>query len=454
MLYILISAVALVLLNVYTSNTMRSITFRAGQQSLEAKTRLISSALLQAETMTPAEVERVIDSLEDLNTTRTVVTDAGGGTLYDSYGEAQLVLFPEILTALRGNDVFYSVYVDRAVESRAAVPLTRHGEILGVVYLMEYDTEQGILIDSLQNNILRISFALEVCIILVSLIFSGTFSRRIRRILHSVRKMQEGDYRQRIDTNGRNELDRLGQAFNDLAERLEESEARRRQFVSDASHELKTPLASIKLLADSILQNEMDVQTQREFVGDIGREADRLGRLSQKLLTLTRLDSALEEEREIIPIAPTVEKVARMLRPLAQLRGITIETRLTTDCTILTVEDDLYQIVFNLTENAIKYNKEGGSVLLTLLCEEENTILTVEDTGMGIPPEAQEHIFLRFYRVDKARSRAAGGAGLGLSIVHDMVERNFGTISVASRDGGGSIFTVTFPKFEPEGGDV
>lgn len=116
----------------------------------------------------------------------------------------------------------------------------------------------------------------------------------------------------------------------------------------------------------------------------------------------------------------------------------------------MTVEDDLYQIVFNLTENAIKYNRQDGWVGVSVRRADDQVELRVEDNGAGIPPESMEHIFERFYRVDKARSRAAGGAGLGLSIVHDMVERSYGTITVQARPGGGTIFTVRFPHFDLE----
>ena len=194
----------------------------------------------------------------------------------------------------------------------------------------------------------------------------------------------------------------------------------------------------------------MDPETQREFIGDIGREADRLGRLTQKLLTLTKLDSSVEEEREILDAAPVVRKVVRMLLPLARLRGIGIDTTFEPDCSVMTVEDDLYQIVFNLTENAIKYNRQDGWVGVSVRRAGDQVELRVEDNGAGIPPESMEHIFERFYRVDKARSRAAGGAGLGLSIVHDMVERSYGTITVQARPGGGTIFTVRFPHFDLE----
>ncbi|MBQ3356810.1 MAG: HAMP domain-containing histidine kinase [Oscillospiraceae bacterium] len=450
--YILITAVVLFLLNIYTSSTMRRMIFNAQRQSLEEKAKLMTSALLPIDDLASADTELTINSLDDLRTTRTVVTDAEGVALYDSLtvGSAAgaQVDFPELSTALEGQDVFYSVYGDGAIESRVSMPLMRGGRVRGAVYLMQRSTEQAQLIDALQTNVLRLSIALEIVVILISLLFSTAFSRRLRRIMQSIRRMREGDYSYKVQMRGHDELDLLGREFNNLAERLEESEQVRRQFVSDASHELKTPLASIKLLSDSILQNEMDVGTQREFIGDIGREADRLGRLSQKLLTLTKLDSAVESECEVIDAAATVRKVTRMLAPLADLRGVTLDCALADGCTVKTVEDDLYQIVFNLTENAIKYNRDGGSVHLTLTENGQNVILTVADTGVGIPEAAMEHIFERFYRVDKARSRAAGGAGLGLSIVHDMVKRNSGAVTVSAGKECGTVFTVTFPLFK------
>ena len=189
----------------------------------------------------------------------------------------------------------------------------------------------------------------------------------------------------------------------------------------------------------------MDPETQREFIGDIGREADRLGRLTQKLLTLTKLDSSVEEEREILDAAPVVRKVVRMLLPLARLRGIGIDTTFEPDCSVMTVEDDLYQIVFNLTENAIKYNRQDGWVGVSVRRAGDQVELRVEDSGAGIPPESMEHIFERFYRVDKARSRAAGGTGLGLAIAKEIVEKHGGHIELESEYGKGTTVHITLP---------
>jgi signal transduction histidine kinase len=289
---------------------------------------------------------------------------------------------------------------------------------------------------------------LETAVILFSITFSSRFSQRLKRIRSSMRIIRNGDYSHKVKVGGRDELTLLGREFNELTERLHTSESKRRQFVSDASHELKTPLASIKLLSDSILQNDMDMPTVREFVEDIGNEAERLNRLSTKLLSLSKIDSQEELSCEIVNIEPTVDRVIRMLSTIAEENHITITKDIHCDSPILIQEDDLYEIAFNLAENAIKYNTPGGKLTIALLRDDDNAILKITDTGVGIPPDAIGHIFERFYRVDKARSRKSGGSGLGLAIVRNMVERNQGTITVQSAETIGTTFTVTFPTFD------
>jgi signal transduction histidine kinase len=315
---------------------------------------------------------------------------------------------------------------------------------------MEYDAEQGRLIQTLQRNVLQITVWLELFVLLFSLIYATQFSRRLKRITTSMRIIQEGDYAHKVAMGGNDELTLLGNEINDLTERLQTSEQKRRRFVSDASHELKTPLASIKLLTDSILQNDMDGETIREFVGDIGDEAERLNRMTAKLLSLTKVDGQIQEESEIICMGPTIRRAARRLSVIADQAGIDVYLNMDTDTPILILEDDLYQIVYNLMENGMKYNVFGGSLTVTLSREEDNAILEVSDTGMGMPEEALDHIFERFYRVDKARSRQSGGSGLGLAIVRAIVERNRGEIHVTSQLGKGSTFRVSFPAFDTE----
>ena len=219
-----------------------------------------------------------------------------------------------------------------------------------------------------------------------------------------------------------------------------------RQFVSDASHELKTPLASIRLLADSILQNEtMDQVTLRDFVSDIGTEADRLTRITEHLLALTRLDSLPAAETFPVDVSAVTRRALSMLAPVADAAGVALGSNLKDKCVVQGTEDDLYQICFNLLENGIKYNRPGGRVMAVVYRDGDQVLLEVSDTGVGIPEEDMPKVFNRFYRVDKARSRAAGGTGLGLSIVRDTVRRHGGWVTVRARQPEGSVFTVGFP---------
>lgn len=452
-MYILVTTVVLVFLNLYASSTTRNLIFRSKQTFLADKVRLVATALSE-DNITQTPSEQVLKKIGSLNATRVLVTDASGLVTYDTMEENSAIghyaLLQEVVLALEGNDVFYSSYASGALESSAAMPILRGDTLVGSVYLMEYDTDQGNLIQALQQNVFWISIVLEVAIIIFSLIFSEIFSYRMREIFNSVRMIRGGDYTHKMRIRGHDELSVLATEFNALSERLQASEDRRRQFVSDASHELKTPLASIKLLSDSILQNEMDRDTVLEFVADIGNEADRLNRMSQKLLSLNKMDAKKEDDQVIEDIYYVTERVFRMLSPVANLNQIRLINKTEPGCTVLMFEDDLYQIIFNLIENGIKYNKPGGSVTLALTRQGDEYTITVQDTGVGIPEDSLPYIFDRFYRVDKARSRQAGGSGLGLSIVSDMVGRNLGTIEVTQPKTGGSCFTVVLSAFDWE----
>lgn len=428
--------------------------YQSKETAMIEKCQLAASEISELEIINTATVSDTIARMGSLRVTRLIVTDQAGRSIYDSLTlnstVGKYVLLPEIVQALRVNDVFRWEYSNGTMRSFVATPILNYGTLSGCVYMMEYDISQGVLMYSLLRNILTITLVLEIVVIFFSAIFAIAFSKRMRRILTSMRIIREGDYSHKVKMGGSDELTVLGDEFNDLTDRLMVSENKRRQFVSDASHELKTPLASIKLLSDSILQNDMDMETVREFVSDIGNEADRLNRMSQKLLSLSRIESQEDGDCEIINIAPTVQRVLRMLSTIAEENGISIIPRLEQDSPILILEDDLYQIIFNLVENGIKYNVPGGSLSILLSREEDNAVIKVADTGVGIPDDAIGHIFERFYRVDKARSRKSGGSGLGLSIVRNMVERNGGSIHVTSRSGQGTIFTVAFPVFDTE----
>ncbi|MEF2836509.1 MAG: ATP-binding protein [Oscillospiraceae bacterium] len=452
MTYVAITFVVLLILNIYCSITCQKLFYQSKRDSMIEKCLLVSDEIATLDVLNSTSVATIVGQMESLKISRLVVTDHTAKVIYDSANESvgSYTLLPEILTAIDGNDVCSWNYHDGATDTHAATPILYYGTVVGTVYMTEYETAQGAMIQSLQKTVLQITLLLEIIVTIFSIAFANTFSGRLKRIMTSMKIIQEGDYSHKVNMGGNDELTILGNEFNDLTERLQTSEQKRSRFVSDASHELKTPLASIKLLSDSILQYDMDIETVREFVGDIGDEADRLNRMTAKLLSLTKAEGIPAEESEIIFMAPTIRRVVRMLRPNALQAKITFQMNVEQDSPILILEDDLYQIVFNLIENGIKYNQPGGSLTVCLRREEDNAILTVTDTGMGIPEDAIDHVFERFYRVDKARSRATGGSGLGLAIVKTIVQRNRGDISVSSEIGKGTVFTVVFPAFDTE----
>ena len=457
--YLLLVVAIVLVLNTYPLIMAQNMVFSAKEASLKRQALAIGSALAVSEVLTEDGVTQAMELLDDMQGTRVLVTDESGLILYDSSTlekrTGDYAITAEVVKALRGEDVCRSEYRQGAFRTRVAVPTVYRGVTLGAVYLYEYDTEQAEVLLSIQSTLRYISVVICVVALVAALILSKALTRNTSRLLGGIRSVREGEYNHRIEVKGKDEMAQLAMEFNELTDRLQTIEEVRRRFVSDASHELKTPLASIRLLADSILQNSsVDMETVREFVSDIGEEADRLTRISQRLLALSRLDARLQRERVPVDVGQVVEKVGHMLLPLARSAQVELQYQLQPHCMVLATQDDLYQVAFNLMENAVKYNQPGGSVTVEVAREEYWITLTVQDTGVGIPEEDLLRVFDRFYRVDKARSRQAGGTGLGLSIARDTARLHGGDI-MAQRgpDGVGARFTARFPRIAEEGGE-
>lgn len=442
--------IVLVLMNTYPLLVSEDLVFRAKHTALQASASAINTAVAGLEELTEENVAQAMEAVEIDGVSRAVVTDENGLALYDTreVGSAAgyYVFYTELVQALRGYSAVYSVYEEGAFRSSAAQPVLYRNQIIGAVYVYDYDTQQASLLKDLQNNLMRISVGIAILVVCVSLAFSRGLTRRLDSLLTAIRGVREGAYNQRAVLSGHDEYTQIAGEFNDLVDRLQETENARRRFVSDASHELKTPLAAIRLLTDSILQNEnIDGATVREFVSDIGQEAERLSRITEDLLRLTRLDSGVAETPERVEISPVLERVVKMLRPVADEKDVSIVTARSDGAAAAATPGEIHQILYNLMENAVKYNRRGGFVRVSVDMGEETATITVEDNGIGIPAEDLPRVFERFYRVDKARSRAAGGTGLGLSIVRDTVSRRGGVVRAEGVPGGGTRFIVTLP---------
>ena len=451
--YIAIILAVLILLNTYPLITSENLTFRSKQSSLQGSVSVMVTALSGLEELSEENVAGAMTLVEETGISRVLVTDASGRVLYDTRETdgaiGRYAFYTELVQALRGEDVFYTEFSDKAFKSRAASPVIYHSQTIGAVYAYEYDTEQAALLEGLQTNLMRLSVGIALAVVLLSVLLSRMLTRKIGALLTAIRQVREGSYEHRTHIPGHDEIAQIGEEFNSLTDRLQTTENLRRRFVSDASHELKTPLAAIRLLTDSILQTDnMDMATVRDFVTDIGSEAQRLSSITEDLLRLTRLDSGLVDKPKRVEVVPVLEQVMRMMSFLAQDKGTELTYQAEEGCAVMATRGEVHQVIYNLTDNAVKYSGNAGSIRVRLFREGGCVVLTVADNGPGIPEEDLPRVFERFYRVDKARSRAAGGTGLGLSIVQDTVHKRGGTVTATNAPGGGAVFIVRWPDAE------
>ena len=265
--------------------------------------------------------------------------------------------------------------------------------------------------------------------------------------VEAIHRIADGHMDETIKLKGYTEIKDMADAFNEILNKLNTLENSRQEFVSNVSHELKTPITSIKVLADSLLaQEDAPAEMYREFMEDIVDEIDRENDIINDLLSLVKMDKkASDLNIETINVNELLELLLKRLRPLAAKRNIEIvyESFRPVNAEIDKVKLSL--AFSNLIENAIKYNKDDGWVRVSLNADHKFFYVKVTDSGIGIPEDCQDQVFERFYRVDKARSRETGGTGLGLSITRNAILMHKGAIKVHSKEGEGTTFTVRLP---------
>ncbi len=324
-------------------------------------------------------------------------------------------------------------------------PIVHDGLYVGAVIFssMLQDVE-----DSVKEIMMQISLTFLLVMILMALLsfgMSGIVAKPIVELTNAIRRMGKKSG-VRVAIKGTDETAELARAINRMSEQIEAHDKVRDEFVSNASHELKTPLATMKVLSETILYEEHpDPAMMKEFFQDVNHEVDRLSRVITDLLRLVKIDETESGEPASVPVRldAVAERAVKRLMPLAQKKGIALHASLK-EATVMGEDLRLEQVAINLIENAIKYT-DTGSVSVFVTVEDKEVLLRVKDTGIGIPEEAQAHLFERFYRVDKARSRGTGGTGLGLSIVEKIVAVYGGYMEVESEAGNGSTFTARFP---------
>lgn len=381
---------------------------------------------------------------------RIIVTDNKGVVVTDTNKTeiGKTFLVPEIIVALDGKDLANfredesAIYVSAYIENE-------YYEKIGVVLLIFSFDEVNQLLEEITAKWLMITTIITIVIAIIGYVISKFILEPLKKILRNIKKIIDGQFYERVEIKGKNELSELAFAINTMTEKLDQIDSSRQEFVANVSHELKTPLSSIKVLSDTILlQDDMPTKIYREFLQDINSEIDRMADIITDLLSLVKLDYR-ETEVNIniseVDLNKLLSEIIKRLSPLAEQKNIDINFEIYKNVFIEADEMKISLAISNLVENAIKYTPDGGSVKVTVDSDHQNSFITVQDTGIGISEEEQGKIFNRFYRVDKTRDRETGGTGLGLSITHSTVLLHNGSIKVNSKENEGSTFAVRLP---------
>ena len=313
--------------------------------------------------------------------------------------------------------------------------------------LVAPDEDLTIIVDGAQGRFRTTNWYITAAVTLLSGILayfvSGRALKPLRSFTSQVEQVQLNNLADmRIDEDAISEFRQLSRSFNQMLERLNNAFAAQRQFTGNAAHELRTPLALMQAQLELFSAEHPDVQPETaEFLTLLREQTERLTQMTRTLLEMSNLRHVARNER--IQLAPMIEEIFTDLAPLSDKRGVTLTAE---GDGIMTGSDALiYRLIFNLAENAVKYNRPGGSVRVSVTQEPEKLLLRVSDTGCGIPEECQRSIFQPFFRVDKSRSREYGGAGLGLSLVWEIAELHGGSVWVEESSEKGTTIAVGLP---------
>lgn len=451
--YVFTGIVPLLLLSNVVFKTTEKYYIEERKKELLNQANILSGHIVISDYM--FDKDKTAEFTEDIEQTSTqgdfriIVTDAMGTVVNDSNKTEinKTYLIPEVIEALDNRDVARE-QENGSIYAVASI-VNDEGEKVGAVLIADMPTDIKIKMEAVKKQIYIMTAVIVLVLLSIVFIFSQMITEPLEKMVKTIQKMADGHLDQRIpiSTLSQNEIMELGVAVNNMAEKLEQVDISRQQFVSNVSHELKTPLSSIKVLSESILLNaEAPREMYVEFLQDINSEVDRMTEIINDLLTLVRLDQKevpinFKQEK----LNTLVENIIKRLSPLALQKDIALEYE---DVQEVIAEIDATKLtlaVSNLVENAIKYTDDGGSVKVVLDCDHQNSFITVSDTGVGMAEEELGKIFDRFYRIDKTRDRETGGTGLGLSITHSTILMHDGSIKVSSRENEGTTFVVRIP---------
>ena len=424
---ILIGIIPLVVFTLIFINTYRAKAISQRINELQTRGSIICNLVVSSAYFTSdsgAEVDSELTQVADIFGGRILIADSDLNITRDTYGleEGKVILLEEVVRCVNGAD---SKFVSHSVNT---------------------------LYDSMQSIAITLVLVLGLIILVISVLYSGQVVMPMKEVAGSIAMISSGDFNETMQITGYSEAEDISDKFNSMLSVLQNLEDARQEFVSNVSHELKTPITSVKVLAESLIgQENVPVELYQEFMVDINEELERMNKIINDLLTLVKMDkNASEVNISEVNINEFLEAILKQLQPIADKRNIEMIFESVRSVTAQVDEVKLAMAFRNLIENAIKYNYDNGWVRVSLNADHKFFYLKVSDSGVGIPEELQDSIFERFYRVDKARSRETGGNGLGLAITRNAILLHRGSIKVHSIEQQGTTFAVRIPLMYSE----
>ena len=422
------------------------------EASVKNQCDILCNLLIKENYMNDSSSQVVNSKLELLSNAfggRILIVDRDYKIVKDTYGadEGKTLLSSMIIKCFRGEEAVR--YISRSQKIEMAVPVKSPEvkQLQGAMLITFSTSEIAATIDELEQKGILIVGIIVALSILLGYILSTVLVKPFATVTKSIEDLTDGYQKEEISVPDYTETALITDAFNKMLSRMKVLDESRDEFVSNVSHELKTPLTSMKVLADSLVGQEgIPEELYQEFMSDITAEIDRENKIITDLLSLVKMDKkAANLNIEHLNINQLLEDILRRLRPIADKRNIDLILD-----SFRPVEADVDEVkitlaISNLVENGIKYNVDDGWVRVTLDADHKDFYVKVADSGMGIPQDSIARIFERFYRVDKSHSKEIGGTGLGLAITRSAVTKHHGTIQVSSKEGEGTTFTVRIP---------
>lgn len=447
-----VGLIPLVVFSLILMSTFRSKAVNQRVSELQSRGTILCNLVISSAFFSndvTSEVDSELTQVSDIYDGRILVVDSSLEVLRDTYGleEGKTLILEDVVNTMNQKEVMIVNTTDNREQIIIPV-LNSDRSVANGAIIMDCSMNR---VTKLYENLQTVSFTmiilLGVIVIVASVLYSGQIVKPMKEATASISQITQGDFNDEMELSDFAESQEMQEAFEQMVSGLQNLEDARQEFVSNVSHELKTPITSVKVLAESLIgQQDVPVELYQEFMVDINNELERMNKIINDLLSLVRMDKSASQVNIIeVNVNEFVEGILKQLRPIAEQRNIDIIFESARPVTAQIDDVKMEMAIRNLIVNAIKYNYDNGWVRVSLNADHKFFYLKVSDSGVGIPEELQDSIFERFYRVDKARSRETGGNGLGLAITRSAILLHRGSIKVHSVEQQGTTFNVRIP---------